>query len=127
MRIRNYVLLASLTASLAAPAFAGEITGWRITKPAESPCSLKVNRVWQDGEAGAVHVELMNQTKYMTVGKLTAATKSGTNMVMDGSDFRFAGGKMGETVQLTVSKNPRGPLTGAGVMLAFTQCTVAMH
>lgn len=126
MRFSSALTLAAVTVLAAAPAFAGEVTGWKVTKPAASPCQVKVSRVYQVGDAGAVHAVITNLTSYHTIGKLLAATKSGTNMVMDGSDFSFSG-KQNESLDLTVSKNPRGPLTGAGVMLSFSECTVAMH
>ena len=113
----------SLTLAVAAPAFAGELTGYRITKPAEAPCHLTVQRAYQIGNIGPVHVRLANTGKYYSVGKLVASTLAGTSAVMDGSDFKL---EAGASADLIVSKNPRGTVTGPKLMLAFTECTVAM-
>jgi hypothetical protein len=122
--MRKPTFLAALALFVTVPAFAGDLTGFKITRPAAAPCQIEVARVYQVGQTGPLHVALHNNSTHLTTGKLTAATKVGTNMVMDGTSFNLQGGGYQDYV---ASKNPRGALAGQDIMLAFTECTVAMH
>jgi hypothetical protein len=126
MRFSSYATLAALAALAAAPAFAGDLTGFKVTKPAASPCVVTVTKVYQEGATGPIHAVIANGTKYHTIGKLTSAVKAGTALTMDGSNFSFTG-TGNPTLDLVVNKNPRGTVAGKDVMLSFQECTVAMH
>ncbi len=122
--MRTPALAAALTLLLVAPAFAVDLTHYKITKPAAKPCDIQVARVYQDGPTGPVHVALHNIGPYLSTGKLAVATKVGTSLVMDGTDFTLEPGGYKDYIG---SKNPRGTVEGQNISLSFQSCTVAMH